>query len=541
MIEIHSINSIHAELDQSTIVSEMESDYSKLPILVLDCISDYLSYKERVKCKAVCRGWRRAIEPRDKARQTLVLHVGPYLLNQKWSYSNQRRRLMGYANSFEIQSLNFLAHPLTRSSFKHIKKLCIFEYNDYLLLNTTVHNIRQGIDFLKQCEEIEILNLILPDKLVVFELPKLKVLVIKSGSTDYLITSSGLSEISLMLRSPSLQVLVFACPVSKIDCRYPKSLKHIECIEWPSEFKTNGTELTALEYLNLLNGERSAAKDDLLKTMPNLKKLIFHSDEQAVSKSFEEQKQRFRLNRLEILNFGLFGRAHAHEWEKGISLTCGGTKPLFDNYPRIESVPWKISLKYDELFNQFKILPSNFFERFRITYVQIGEVTSMTHLFAFLRHCPFLEKMMLNFDMLKEYSLVLEQMQLLSPSLRTLHIFTETQNANQFLSFDLAFLSVLKLVCIDVSAHFIPADFLRKLMNRRGDHFKVFRFLQLCASDLYAFTFGIHLVMNDRPNASKHALNLVYEGEFFNHPNIDSLIKFMQSSHQFSEVKHLIA
>ena len=100
-------------------------------------------------------------------------------------------------------------------------------------------DLHQHIDFLQQCEQIEILNLSLPGE-EVFELPKLRVLVIKKAV--------GI-KVSLVLRSPSLQILLFDCEVNKVTCDYPTELKHIECYEWPTEFKSN-YDLTGLHTPN---------------------------------------------------------------------------------------------------------------------------------------------------------------------------------------------------------------------------------------------------------------------------------------------------
>lgn len=455
-----------------------EADYSKLPILVLNLIFDHLSYKERVKCKAVCHSWRERIELVDAKRKTLVLHFGPYLLNLKWSYSDQTRHLMKYGNSFELRrppsfsgDLSFLKHPLTRTTFKHIKKLCIYDYSECLPMNMKFSNPNEYLDFLDQCEEIEILNLQLPGN-AVFELPKLRVLTIKSGALDRLLIRTRASVLSLVLRSPSLQVLVIGGELEKIDCAYPEQLKHIECHEWPARgFESNGKQLTGLQYLNLFNGAGSTANGELLKQMPNLKKLIFHSDNKATWESFQLQKQRFGLNDLTILNYGFVGPAAVYEWDKRISLTYHKVEHVFNNYSHLEAVPWKIHLDYTKLFDKFKILPSNFFERFsNISMVQIDEVTSMMHLFAFLRHCPCLDRLLLDFSLLKDANLVLEQMQLLSPSLRSLSIFTGTHSPNEVIDYDLSFFSLLKLTEVELRSFCLPIDFLRKLISKGGAH-----------------------------------------------------------------------
>ena len=51
-------------------------DYSRLPTLVLNEIFGYLSVKERIKCKPVCRAWKSRSRAK-KARDVLILHLDP--------------------------------------------------------------------------------------------------------------------------------------------------------------------------------------------------------------------------------------------------------------------------------------------------------------------------------------------------------------------------------------------------------------------------------------------------------------------------------
>src|SRR5699024_2296909 len=150
---------------------------------------------EQIRCKAVCRTWNAEIEQKEKVRDALVLHMGQYLRNMRWTHTNNRG-LMKFENSFEVKRLSFLQHPLTRTLLKKIKKLAIVNYHpgavDAEIAPTNVHPY---IRFFDQLEEIEISAFHLRGT-VTFELPRLKALVIRECPTD-----------KLVLNCPSLELL----------------------------------------------------------------------------------------------------------------------------------------------------------------------------------------------------------------------------------------------------------------------------------------------------------------------------------------------
>ena len=123
---------------------------NELPTLALNAIFGYLNCKERIKCKSVCVRWRDEIKLIDKNRESLLLHIGDYPINIKWSNTNNRR-LIRHENSFETKDLKFLEHPFTRSYFENVKKLVI--YNSTFLDSK---KFQQYINSFIKCEEIEI-------------------------------------------------------------------------------------------------------------------------------------------------------------------------------------------------------------------------------------------------------------------------------------------------------------------------------------------------------------------------------------------------
>ena len=328
-------------------------DYSRLPTLVLNEIFGYLSVKERIKAKSVCRTWREEIELRERKSDTLVLHFGPYLWNVHWTETNNRR-LMKFENSFEVKRLTFLEHPLTRELLERTKKLAIVYFcrNDYV---QDVSHLQPYLGYFGHCEEIELRGLRLEGTLT-FKLPKLKVLVFNNCSPN-----------KLVLNCPSLEVLFWDQKILEIDFRSATKLKRLICFGWPAKVSLKG-KLQSLEYLNFYAAQREPVNDRLLDWMPKLKRLVIYSgDPQADLESIRQQQKRLDRKNLEVLFSGFL---------EPVGFELGpATNPivyidqrvdqLFENYSKLaESSPWKVSIDYTNLFNKFKILPSDFFERF---------------------------------------------------------------------------------------------------------------------------------------------------------------------------------
>ena len=258
-------------------------DYSRLPTLVLNEIFGYLSVKERVRCKSVCRSWREEIELREAKSDTLVLHLGPYLWNQRWSETNNGG-LMKFENSFQVKRLTFLEHPLTRPLLEKTKKLAIVNFHKHFedpeLMRSKVHPY---LSYLKHCgiEVLEIQNFVLKGTLT-FDLPVLRTLVLKqSDSID-----------KLVLNCPSLELLFYDWEVKEIILRNVKKLKRLICYGWPP--KASSGTLESLESLNLFTARGERVSDRLLDGMPKLKRLVLYSSNpRADLESLRNQQERY--------------------------------------------------------------------------------------------------------------------------------------------------------------------------------------------------------------------------------------------------------
>ena len=326
-------------------------DYSRLPTLVLNQVYDYLSVKERIKCKSVCRSWKAEVELREKARDSLVLHVGPYLRNMRWICTNNRS-LIKFENSFQVKHLSVLKHPMTIALLKKIKKLAIVNYHPVALNAEIAHtNVHPYLRYFDQCEEMEIRNFPLRGTLK-FDLPNLKVLAIRC-------TELG----NLVLNCPSLEVLFCSGQAEGIRFRSARKLKQLFCCCW-SQISLDKGRFENLGYLNLY---AKLVNDQMLDLMPKLKRLVLYSRNLLADlKNIRAQQARNRLNNLEVLCSGFRDDPVRIELRPDLEAmlaidSCVGE--LFDNYSKlVENSPWRVWIDYSKLFGKFKILPNNFIE-----------------------------------------------------------------------------------------------------------------------------------------------------------------------------------
>src|SRR5699024_10065475 len=149
------------------------------------------------------------------------------------------------------------------------------------------------------------------------------------------------------------------------------------------------------ESLNYLNLYAKLVNDHMLDRMPKLKRLVLHSRNLLADlKTIRAQQERNRLNNLEVLCSGFRDdpvRIELRPDLEAILAIDSCVREPFDNYAKlVENSPWRVWIDYSKLFGKFKILPSNFIERFSEPYrIEITNVTNYTHLFEFLRCYPF--------------------------------------------------------------------------------------------------------------------------------------------------------
>ena len=434
--------------------------YADLPSLVpvIDTIIGFLSVKERIKFKSVCRSWKAEIELREQKSNTLVLHFGPYRWNTRWSQTNNGG-LMKFENSFEVKAFTFLEHSLARSLLERTKKLAILN-SDGGAFNQETPDLQPYLGYFKHCEEIEIRKFPLQQTLT-FNLPKLKVLVINEIPVD-----------KLVLNCPLLEVLFWNSTVQEIKFQNVKKLKRLICFGWPANISLDG-KFESLEYLNLFTVDDERVNDRLLDLMPRLKRFVLYSSNpHADLESIHTQQKRFGLKNLEILSSGFRDpvKIALNHNSCGFVVVNLCVEQLFDNYSKlVENSLWKVSIDYSQLFSQFKILPNNFFERFsEPCVIEISKVTNYTHLFGFLQCYPVIQQLRIHFSKVKANQ-ILDLVHSLQPSLTNLAIVEV--RPSDVLKIDLSFMRLFNLALLNLESTRLPVEFVRKVAAKRGPHF----------------------------------------------------------------------
>ena len=482
-------------------------DYANLPTLVLNQIFGYLSVKERIKAKSVCRSWKAEIELREQKRDTLVLHIGPYPWNIRWTETNNRH-LMKFENSFEMKHLTFLNRPMTRELLNKIKKLAIVQLSKSCF-DLQASNLQDYLGYFKCCEELEIRDFGFGGTSA-FDLPKLKMLLIKNCLVK-----------KLVLNCPSLEVLFWNMPIPEVHFQSATKLKRLICYGCPAIVTLDGEVFESVLYLNLFCDQNERVSDHLLDRMPKLKRFVLHSrDRQTDLEIIRSQQKRLGLKNLEVLLSSFRDPVEVALNQNGREVVGidEWIDDLFENYSKLEeSSLWGITVDYSKLFNKFKILPSNFFERFHELFgIEISAVTNYRHLFGFLKCCSFVQQLNIHLNSKVDVDLILCQMMpLLHPSLKRVVIVGKCPSS--VLKMDLAFLRLFNLTALRLESTLIPTEFVRKVAAKKGAHLQSIMFVMSTTGRYISIFFHSQSVL------------LLNSGEGFPFASVDQLIIHMQS------------
>lgn len=443
-------------------IEETMCDYSNLPQLPFDEILSYLSVKEQIRCKAVCRNWKCEIERWEKSRQSLVFHLRAFLTNVKWTHS---ATLMRLENSFQTKSLDFLRRPFTQSYFKRMKKVAILDIHvSHLFGNNRHQRFSQCINWLAECVELEVFGLYLEGK-TTFDLPKLKVLVLRKVDANH-----------MEFKCPALEVLVLQSKVKQIEFKNTKSLKHLSITNTGGlNFRSSTSKFSSLECMNLFNNdflrtsyqrELDQIREDLLRYTPKLKKLICYSANAGLSfAQLQAQKARYGLKDLQILMAGFREtRFDLVRCESQFMITEESIDGVFDNFAKlVEPCHWDTHIDYSVVTEKFRILPSTFFTKFpNVISFEIKQITSYNHLFGFLKHCPRVVFLQICGCLVE--SDFLAQLFLLTPSVRVLSI-KRIDEPSALLDFDFLALRNLKLTICKFFCAALPIQIIEKILK----------------------------------------------------------------------------
>lgn len=432
-----------------------------LPILVLREIFSFLSVKERAKCRALSREWKKQVDWYEEGRDNLVFHTGFYPLNKRWSWTNGRG-LIRIENSFQIRSIEFFKNARTISKLKNLKNL-----KKIKLLNTKrdlstreVKGLQNYLTAFEECEELEIEEFGLLECTRI-KLPKLKLLVLKLVHL----------RCKLEIDCPALEVLISWVEMNhEVTYRNLGNLKHLEATSSALNFASSSEQFPKLESISFFNDGNFFQKD-LLSYMPSLKRLILYTSSPHFDyRELMRQKKRYKLDdNLQMLINGFdldksdIFAITSDRTTIGINEQC--INEVYDFYPRMvdSKINWVILLKYDLLYSRFKIVPADWFSRFwGVDMIWLQLVPSDHHLTGFLKHCPALDKLILS---LAEFSdaRLLDLCFSLTPSIRELAIYEDDYSAVR--NFDYSFLYNLRVDYVRLHSIALPINFLRAIFR----------------------------------------------------------------------------
>lgn len=147
----------------------------------------------------------------------------------------------------------------------------------------------------------------------------------------------------------------------------------------------------------------------------------------------------------------------------GINEQC--INEVHEFYPKMvdTKINWVIMLNYDLLFGKFRILPNDWFTRFRdVDMIWLKSQLNCNHFIGFLKHCPGLDKLMLSLADFKD-ARPLDLLFSLTPSIRELAIYED--NSLAVSNFDFSFLHNLKIIFVRLHSTALPIIFLRTIFR----------------------------------------------------------------------------
>lgn len=260
-----------------------------LPALVFSLIFEcHLSLKDQVRCTQVCRKWRTILDPFKRKR--LFLHFGPFP-RRKRSCTNEPIR---FQDSFEIRSVDFLRHRLTRSYFKRIKQLTIFNiYHDSNQLEIG-KALSKYLHYFQELDCLELEGFSLTNKSQL-SLKNLKTLSLKNCRIQK----------PLELNLPNLEHFIsWAVLLENVTFKHANSIRSMQYYNHHRNcrFKTTFENLEAITIFDI-NGY---LLKNFLSRLPKLQRLVLYS--QMTENDFKELKRQrneiFNLKDLQIHHFG---------------------------------------------------------------------------------------------------------------------------------------------------------------------------------------------------------------------------------------------
>lgn len=310
-------------------------------------------------------------------------------MQKRFSYTGE---LIKYQNSIEIESINFLRHHLTRTYFKNLKKLIIFNMN-YDLKPLEIGSLhRFSIDHFQSLQQLELDGIRLT-KRTSLNLSNLKTLTLKNFEIYK----------QFELNCPVLENFICYTVLNRISIKYPQSIRTMQLYNHQRDCKLD-YRFENLELLDIydINGYFS---DQFLSKLPKLKQLVIYSHiTKQDFKSLKRQKKIYDLDHLKILYFGFdddldfFGNDFVLHYFFNNMLNKDALKHVVENYSKLNYKSfWPVMIQYDQLIQSFGIIPNDFFEKFinlreiKISNFDLIDSYRRLNLINFLKRSGFIE------------------------------------------------------------------------------------------------------------------------------------------------------
>lgn len=419
----------------------------QLPSLVLFEIFKLINLKERLKLGLVCKNWRQVVL--NLNQESLFCYFDVYPRCLKWSHTNT---IIGFENSIQIKSLNFLNHEITRNYFQCIKKLIIFNLD---FGRPGVQNFEKYIEHFQNLEQLELNGFNLRNESS-FEFPNLKILTLKDVSINN-------SNYVIKLRTPYLEYFICWKQIRNVKfLDEPDNLKYLECVNDIHNFKFD-FEFKKLEQLNLFD-VTGFIRDDFLKSFPKLKKLNLYSNfNQTDLERFKRTKELYGLDDLKILFLGFEDDVYVKPtigYNFTHMLQRRNIESLIVNYSKLNQiVPWPVYLDFCELFEQFnQIIPNGFLKKFvNINTVHVSKLADYRPLIEFLNHCGNVQHLRVS------YSFLPQQFYDLLPFLSISILEITEENTGNIQNFN--FISKLKTFQLKIRFNSLPVQLIQNRLN----------------------------------------------------------------------------
>ena len=320
-----------------------------LPIELFSLILQELPYDERLKCVAVCRAFRNAIRSL-RLKSLIVCDRFEGLQTQRWFDSNASICRQNILTNFKF---NVLLTGSSRQVLSNLRELAIYNLNS----KNGSSNFERVCNSLVTVERLDLYDIRELNGRTRLRMPSLEVICIDCVQGDLLIEAGKLRKVKYFLHElDGVYDLQFARPES------------VEEVEF-DDFKDCLTKFVNLRLLHLENIH--SLDHNFLGHFKKLMEIQFARYRGLADvRSLEEQKQRFRLDRLAISYLGL--KLDSSLQFSEIFGDYDGVEPFNEgqinffirNFPRVsDRLPFINELNFGEIEKVFSRLPIQFYGR----------------------------------------------------------------------------------------------------------------------------------------------------------------------------------